>query len=71
MSLANISSVALQLPSSSDVTLCDVNFIKVVNMSLSHYQDFPWIEADEHLCSLSDSRMIPLKMLTSDLIKVD
>ncbi|XP_033642371.1 mitotic spindle assembly checkpoint protein MAD2B-like isoform X1 [Asterias rubens] len=33
-------------------------------------QDFPWIEADEHLSALKDSSMTPLKMMSSDLIKM-
>ena len=33
-------------------------------------QNFPWIEADEHLSALKDSSMTPLKMMSSDLIKV-
>ncbi|XP_022090275.1 mitotic spindle assembly checkpoint protein MAD2B-like [Acanthaster planci] len=33
-------------------------------------QDFPWIEADQHLYSLSDSRLTPLKAMSSDLIKM-
>ena len=33
-------------------------------------QGFPWIEADNELTSLPDAKMIPLKTMSSHLIKV-
>ncbi|XP_038078908.1 mitotic spindle assembly checkpoint protein MAD2B-like [Patiria miniata] len=33
-------------------------------------QDFPWIEADQHLYNLNDARLTPLKTMYSDLIKM-
>ncbi|XP_033119878.1 mitotic spindle assembly checkpoint protein MAD2B-like [Anneissia japonica] len=33
-------------------------------------QDFPWVEADSHICSLEDSRLIPIKTMENDLFKM-
>ncbi|XP_071509386.1 mitotic spindle assembly checkpoint protein MAD2B-like, partial [Diadema antillarum] len=33
-------------------------------------QEFPWVEADDELCQMKEARMIPLKSVSSDLLKM-
>nr|XP_054769022.1 mitotic spindle assembly checkpoint protein MAD2B-like [Lytechinus pictus] len=33
-------------------------------------QEFPWIEADDHMCSMEDATLVPLKAVSSDLLKM-
>lgn len=35
-----------------------------------HPQDFPWIVADEQEVHMQEPRLIPLKTMTSDIVKV-
>lgn len=35
-----------------------------------HLQDFPWIVADEQEVHMQEPRLIPLKTMTSDIVKV-
>lgn len=48
-------------------TFCDRVCVKQV---LFVFQDFPWIVADEQEVHMQGSRLIPLKTMTSDIVKV-
>lgn len=42
------------------------------NITFVHFppQDFPWIVADEQEAHMQEPRLIPLKTMTSDIVKV-
>lgn len=41
-----------------------------ITCSVLHPQDFPWIVADEQEVHMTEPRLIPLKTMTSDIVKV-
>ena len=47
-----------------------IQLIIIFDIFFACIQGFPWIEADNELTSLPDAKMIPLKTMSSHLIKV-